>query len=138
MGSQTTDMRKLWQGIGKTLFWSYERGTWPYDVMVLGVVLFVFLTPRTWFNDQPNVTLGQASVHVQVVGEDSTSGTRTYRINARALTPPTPDPGFVRKTQEFLGKNVDELKGSTFQIKEILPARDSDGTVLYYDVKVKR
>ena len=36
-----TDMRSLWRGIVRTVFWSYERGSWPYDLMVVLIVIFV-------------------------------------------------------------------------------------------------
>jgi hypothetical protein len=36
------------------IFWSYERGTMQYDVMVTLILLFVFVSPRFInFNDRP-------------------------------------------------------------------------------------
>lgn len=35
------------------LFWTYERGTWQYDLMVALILAFIFFTPRAWFHDQP-------------------------------------------------------------------------------------
>ena len=32
------------------LLWSYERGTWQYDLLCLLILAFIFLTPSTWFN----------------------------------------------------------------------------------------
>lgn len=29
--------------------WSYERGTWQYDVLCLLIIAFIFLTPKAWF-----------------------------------------------------------------------------------------
>src|SRR5947209_7344647 len=40
-------------GIKKFLFWDYKRAGWQYDVMVGVILLFIFLTPREWFRDQP-------------------------------------------------------------------------------------
>ena len=34
-------MRTLWHAIKRVLFWSYERGTWQYDLAVVGIVLFL-------------------------------------------------------------------------------------------------
>jgi len=47
-------MKTLWRALKNTIFWSYERGSWPYDVMVVLIVAFVLLTPRSWFRDQPH------------------------------------------------------------------------------------
>ena len=46
-------MRTIWRVLVRTIFWSFERGTWPYDVAVGVIVVFVLLSPRSWFNDQP-------------------------------------------------------------------------------------
>ena len=68
-------MRKLWRGIVNTIFWSYERGSWPYDALVVVIVVFVLVTPRSWFHDQPRVSV-VASSSVQFVSEDAQSQMR--------------------------------------------------------------
>jgi hypothetical protein len=130
-------MRTLWRGIKNTVFWSYQRGTWPYDLLVIGIVAFVLLSPRAWFNDRPAVAHEPASAGVQVLSEDSDQGLTMLRLDASLLTQPKPDPAFERRAHDFLGKHVDALKGKTFQIKEIRPVRQTDGTTLYYEVVVK-
>lgn len=37
------------------ILWDYARATWQYDVMVGVILLFIFLTPRDWFRDQPRI-----------------------------------------------------------------------------------
>jgi hypothetical protein len=37
------------------ILWDFARGTWQYDVMVGIILLFIFLTPREWFRDQPRI-----------------------------------------------------------------------------------
>src|SRR6266404_439417 len=39
--------------IGRSLFWTYKRGTWQYDLIVIVNLAFIFLTPRSWFVSQP-------------------------------------------------------------------------------------
>jgi hypothetical protein len=39
--------RILWNAF----FWTYERATWQYDVMVIAILAFVLLTPPAWLND---------------------------------------------------------------------------------------
>jgi hypothetical protein len=34
----------------KILFWSYERGSWQYDVMCVVILAFVFFVPIKTFN----------------------------------------------------------------------------------------
>lgn len=31
-------------------FWSYGRSTWQYDVLCVLILVFVFLTPKAWFD----------------------------------------------------------------------------------------
>ena len=132
-------MRSFWSGVGRVVFWSYERGSWPYDVMVVAILLFVLVTPRKWFHDEPHATV-LASSAVQMVSQDQDSGTRTYRLDAKALPPEKratkSTPELERETHDILGRTEDDLKGQTFQVVRIDPALSADGSVLYYDVTV--
>jgi hypothetical protein len=136
----STDMRRLWQGLLRTLFWSYDRGSWPYDVMVIAVAAFVLLTPRHWFHDQPQ-SVALATSDVQLVSEDSPHQTSTYRLAAKVLPvskrTAKPTPELERETHDILGRAVEELKGQTFQVSRIDPMRAEDGSVVYYDVTVR-
>ncbi len=33
--------------------WDFQRGSWQYDVMVVLILGFIFLTPRDFFRDRP-------------------------------------------------------------------------------------
>src|SRR5215813_4016439 len=47
-------MSRIWRTIKGYLFWTYERGSFHYDVMVTLILLFIFLAPRFInFKDQP-------------------------------------------------------------------------------------
>jgi hypothetical protein len=35
------------------LLWDFERASWQYDVVVVLILAFIFLTPREIFRDQP-------------------------------------------------------------------------------------
>jgi hypothetical protein len=43
----TLPARVLWNAF----FWTYERATWQYDLMVIAILAFVWLTPPAWLND---------------------------------------------------------------------------------------
>jgi hypothetical protein len=40
----------------RLIFWEYPRTSWQYDVIVALILAFIFLTPRSWFNDQPRAS----------------------------------------------------------------------------------
>ncbi len=133
-------MRALWRGITRTIFWSYERGSWPYDVLVGVILVFVLLTPRSWFHDRPQESAA-SSASVQLVAEDSGASTRTFRVDAAVLSrekrTAKPTPELERETHAILSRTVDDLRDSTFQVVRIDPGLASDGSVSYYDVTVK-
>ena len=43
----TLPMRVLWNAF----FWTYERATWQYDLMVIAILAFVWLVPPDWLRD---------------------------------------------------------------------------------------
>lgn len=133
-------MRKLWQAFVRTVLWSHERMTWQYDVMVILIVLFVMLTPRRWFHDQPRSS-AFANVSVTLVAESHGGQTRTYRLDASALpagkrqTKGTPE--LERLAHRVLGGAVMALRGRTFQVVRVDPVLARDGSVQYYEVTVR-
>jgi hypothetical protein len=40
----------------RLLFWDYERGSLPYDLLVLLMIALVFLIPDTWLLDPLRVS----------------------------------------------------------------------------------
>jgi len=49
------------------LLWSYERGTWQYDLFCLLILAFIFLTPSSWFHRSGTNAVSQREVeHRQV------------------------------------------------------------------------
>ena len=130
-------MRTLWRLIVRTVFWSYERGTWPYDVAVVAIVLFVLLSPRSWFHDQPQFGPPPTAVQVALLEEDLASGRRTYRVDARLLASPVRTPELEHDIHEAVRKNRDELRRHTFRIERIEPIRGEGGTIVYYDVQIR-
>jgi hypothetical protein len=35
----------------RAFFWTYERATWQYDLWVIAILAFVWLTPPDWLGD---------------------------------------------------------------------------------------
>jgi len=40
----------------KILFWSYERGSWQYDVMCVLILAFIFFSPNLIFQSRASAT----------------------------------------------------------------------------------
>lgn len=41
-------MRGLLTTLKKIFFWNYERNTWQWDVLCVVILIFIFLTPKSW------------------------------------------------------------------------------------------
>ena len=129
-------MRTLRQILTRTFFWSYERGMWQYDLAVVAILVFVLLTPRSWFHDEPQVGLPASPGQVTLLGSDG--ATQTYRVDARVLAPPLRTPELANDLHNALQRAVPVLRGQGFTIISIEPLRDAQGTVTSYEVQVKR
>ena len=35
----------------KLFFWNYARNTWQWDVLCVVILIFIFLTPKSWFKN---------------------------------------------------------------------------------------
>ena len=130
-------MGRLWQILARTFFWSYERGTWQYDLAVIAILIFVLLTPRSWFNDQPQVGVPAGPEQVQLVVESEQGHRQVYRVDARVLAPPEQTPALQNDLHNALQKAVPDLRNRRFSITKIEPERDDKGTVSAYEVEIR-
>jgi hypothetical protein len=108
--------------------------------MVVAILLFVLFTPRKWFHDQPQSNPFEES-GVQFVAAQTDGRIRTYRIDAKLLAPQKraarATPELERETHDILSRDVEDLKGHTFQVVQIDPLRAADGSVAGYEVSVR-
>lgn len=132
-------MHTIWRILVRTVFWSFERGTWPYDLAVAVIVVFVLLSPRSWFHDQPPLGPAPDAAMVQLRDADVSDGTRTYRVSAKLLvsSAKVPEPELEHQLHEAVRQNVETLQKSRFEILRIEPIRADDGTIAFYDVSIR-
>jgi hypothetical protein len=131
-------MASLKQILSKTFFWSYERGTWQYDVAVVLILIFVLLTPSRWFRDQPEVGKPATPEQVQLILFSDGGHRQQYRVDARMLAPPEQTPALQNELHQALQKALPDLRSGRFSIANIAAVRDETGTVIAYDVEVHR
>jgi hypothetical protein len=127
-------MAGIGQIFSRTFFWTYERGTWQYDVAVVLILIFVLLTPRAWFHEQPQ--LGINAIPGEVKQLSSGADYDLYRVDARLLAPPVQTPALENGLHNALTKTLPELRNRRFAISRIEAVRDAGGTVIAYDVEV--
>jgi hypothetical protein len=102
----------------RLIFWEYPRGSWQYDVIVGVVLAFLFLTPRSWFRDQPRTP--RVSVISIAQGE--------FMVDPEFWTGTPEDQRMVKLTQEVRmhGGN------SHLTVTSVEPFMDSDGELRFY------
>jgi hypothetical protein len=128
-------MAGLGQILSRTFFWSYERGSWQYDIAVILILVFVLLTPRGWFRDQPQVGLPANPSQVELLSKDGEN--EMYRVDARVLAPPERIPALQNDLHNALQKARPDLHDGRFSIGTIEPQRDEKGNVVAYEVTIR-
>jgi hypothetical protein len=126
----SVSLSPVWRTIRGYIFWSYERGTLHYDVMVTLILFFVFLSPY-WINfkDKP-VERNPHRTGVAVLPDGE--GGLIYQIDAKAIQ----------------GKNEAAIRTELLSIIEPISGevsilryeaeRDRSGLIFAYKVWVQR
>jgi hypothetical protein len=132
-------MASLRQMLTRTFFWCYERGTWQYDLAVIAILIFVLATPREWFHDQPQVGLPTAQEQVKLLVLSDNGHRQLYRVDSRVLVPPPEQtPALQNNLHNALQRSLPDLRNGRFSITKIEPVRDEQGTVIAYEVEIRR
>jgi hypothetical protein len=119
-------------------FWTYERGSFHYDVMVTLILLFLFLSPRFIdFKDRPVTIIplqhSEVLVKAQGVSSDSEAARFTYEIRVDDLHGAKTDSEI--KTAIL---NVVEPIAGEVTLQNYTPVFDTKGNVVAYDATVLR
>jgi len=120
----------------RIFFWSYERGSWQYDLAVIAILVFVLLTPARWFRDQPTRLMPAASAQVELLSE--LGNMQTYKVDARILTPPEQMPQLQNELHRALQRAQASLQNGRFEITNVEAVRDEQGGVTAYQVTLHR
>jgi len=133
MAAPAVPMSGIWHTIRDYIFWSYERGTIQYDVMVTLILVFVFLSPKLInFKDKP-VEHNPHRTGVAVVPDGQ--GGLIYQIEAAAVGQAVGSDDSVIRGE--LLQIIEPISGEV-NITKVEAIRDGSGRVLSYKVWVAR
>ena len=119
--------------IRNSIFWSYERGSWQYDVICVLILAFIFLTPARWFHDRPRLQLSDLR-HVQGIVEVShTDQIWVYQLDARLVE----SLGEVPPREAVHQLLLQRVK-PPFKIRSIKPLLGTGDVILGYTVEIER
>lgn len=126
----TLPINPVWRTIKGFIFWSYERGTVQYDIMVTLILIFVFLSPLVIdFNDRP-VERNPHATGVLVYPDGK--GEFIYQVEARAVT--GNDGAAIHAA---LLRVIEPISGSV-KISSYETVTDGKGRIVAYKVSVQR
>jgi hypothetical protein len=120
----------------RIFFWSYERGSWQYDLAVIAILIFVLLTPGRWFHDQPTHDGLASSAQVELLS--ATGSQQIYQVDTRILTPPEQMPQLQNELHRALQRTEPSLQNGRFEITNVEAVRDAQGAVIAYRVTLTR
>jgi hypothetical protein len=116
------------------IFWTYERGSFHYDVMVTLILLFLFVSPRFIdFKDRPvpEIPLQQSEVLVKSARSVSGEAEFVYEIRVDDLRGAKTDP----EIREAILKVVEPIAGAV-TVESYSPVADTKGHVVAYDATI--
>ena len=124
------------QVIRSYFFWTYERGSFHYDVMVTLILLFLFVSP--WvidFKDRPveTVALQSSEVLVKEAGTEGESSRFEYQIRADEMGNPKTD----AEVKAAILRAVEPISGEV-TLERYEEVKDAQGRVIAYDAWVLR
>jgi hypothetical protein len=120
-------------------FWTYERGSFHFDVMVTLILLFLFLSPHYIdFKDRPveTVALHGSEVLVKEAGSEGPGSRFVFQIRSDQAGGPT-----ARQTdderQAAILRIVEPISGEV-TLERYEPVLDAHGKVVAYNAWVVR
>lgn len=123
-------MRRLWRTISNFIWWSYERGSLQYDIMVTLILLFIFLAPlKINFKDKPIERTPHPTRVVLIPDGDSGY---IYQVDAGEVA--GKDAGTI---QRYLQRVVEPIAGEV-EIARYEPVYDKKGHVVAYKVWLEK
>ncbi len=118
------------------LFWTYERGSFHYDVMVTLILVFLFLSPRLIdFKDRPVETVALHASEVLVKESGSADGVSRFVYQVRA-----DDMGKAKTEDEkrtAMLRVIEPISGEV-TLERYDEVKDAAGKVIAYNAWVVR
>ena len=96
----------------KIVFWNYSRTSWQWDVLCVLILVFIFLTPKSWFATNP-------PVQTAVV------------LSADLVNSQGDNTEIAQRAKQQLNRANGQVVG------KVRPRLDSSGKVIAYEVDIR-
>jgi hypothetical protein len=115
----------------RSVFWTYKRGSWQYDIIVLVILAFIFLTPSSWFAPQPAPQVtgflkNQGIIQVGRIKDDW-----SYIVDARLIKIPA-----GQTTETAVGTVLGQRLQRAVIVKSVDQILDKNKAIIGYTVVI--
>jgi hypothetical protein len=115
-------------------YWTYQRGSFHYDVMVTLILAFIFITPQLWdYGDKPSML--DFPTHPMMVTSD---GGRGMIITIRASDVTATAGATDAEAKAALRKAIEPVAGDAVSVEHWVLERDAAGNPLAWKVWAHR
>ena len=126
----------MWRVLRSYVFWTYERGSFHYDVMVTLILAFLFVAPRfVDFKDRPveTVPLLASEVLVKEAGRAGQSNRFVYQVRADDMNGASSD----AERRAAILRLIEPISGEV-TLESYREVKDAHGKIVAYDASVLR
>ena len=121
------------------IFWSYERGSVHYDVLVTAILVFMFVSPHFIdFKDRPVETVALNSSEVLVREAGTSNGSSRFIYQIRADQPGGPEAAQTDDQRRAAMLRVIEPISGAVTVERYEPVLDAHSKIVAYNVWVVR
>lgn len=96
----------------KIVFWNYSRTSWQWDVLCVLILVFIFLTPKSWFQNSEFRRQRTVVLAAEVLGNQADRSVIEQRAREVAGRPES-------------------------QVTEVRERRDGTGRLIGYEVDIR-
>jgi hypothetical protein len=100
----------------KFLFWTYPRTSWQWDVLCVLILVFIFLTPKSWFEN--------------TAYKRSHAAQTTVVISTDVIANQSDRGEIERRAKQAAGRNDG-------QVTAVRERRDGSGKLIAYEVDIR-
>ena len=114
------NVRGLFTTLKKIFFWNYARNTWQWDLLCVVILIFIFLTPKSWFTS----------------GERALSMVHQSPVIKTVLL--TPEVVVDERDTRQIEERVKAMTGrSKVEVVAVRPVLDSNGRTRSFEVDIR-
>lgn len=104
----------------KLFFWNYARSSWQWDILCVVILIFIFLTPKSWFETGERRT---------VMAHQSPSAS-TLLVGAEVVEKAQDTPHLEQRLRAFTGR-------SDLQVLGVRKVISPDGKTTGYEIDIR-